>query len=84
MPVFADFATLVGLSAVWSRFDGRLGQIWHSLRRRGVYAVLIAAIIERMFRRLKDFRRTATRYDKLGRNFFSAVLIAATVIWWLN
>ncbi len=55
-----------------------------NLRRRGVYAVLIAAIIERMFRRLKDFRRTATRYDKLGRNFFSAVLIAAIVIWWLN
>ena len=47
-------------------------------------STLIAAIIERMFRRLKDFRRIATRYDKLGRNFFSAVLIAAIVIWWLN
>ena len=41
-------------------------------------------LIERMFGRLKDFRRIATRYDKLGRNFFSAVLIAAIVIWWLN
>ncbi len=41
-------------------------------------------LIERMFCRLKDFRRIATRYDKLARNFFSAVLIAAIVIWWIN
>ncbi len=41
-------------------------------------------LIERMFGRLKDFRRIATRYDKLARNSFSAVLIAAIVIWWLN
>ena len=41
-------------------------------------------LIERMFGRLKDFRRIATRYDKLARNFFSATLIAAIVIWWLN
>jgi transposase len=40
--------------------------------------------IERMFGRLKDFRRIATRYDKLARNFLAGVLIAATVIWWLN
>jgi len=41
-------------------------------------------LIERMFCRLKDFRRIATRYDKLARNFLSATLLAATVIWWLN
>ena len=41
-------------------------------------------LIERMFGRLKDFRRIATHYDKLVRNFFSAVLIAAIVIWWIN
>jgi transposase len=41
-------------------------------------------LIERMFARLKDFRRVATRYDKLARNFLAGVLIAATVIWWLN
>jgi transposase len=32
--------------------------------------------IERMFCRLKDFRRIATRHDKLGRNFLAGVLIA--------
>jgi transposase len=41
-------------------------------------------LIERMFCRLKDFRRIATRYDKLARNFMAGILIAATVTWWLN
>ena len=39
---------------------------------------------ERMFGRIKDFRRIATRYDKLARNFHSAALIAAIVIWWIK
>jgi len=41
-------------------------------------------LIERMFCRLKDFRRIATRYDKRADTFLSAVLIAAALIWWLN
>lgn len=41
-------------------------------------------LIERMFARLKDFRRVATRYDKLARNFLAGVLIAAILLWWLN
>ena len=39
-------------------------------------------LIERMFCRLKDFRRIATRYDKLARNFLAGVLLAAAIIWW--
>jgi len=39
--------------------------------------------IERMFGRIKDFRRIATRYDKLGRNFLAAVCLVATVCYWL-
>jgi transposase len=35
-----------------------------------------------MFGRLKDFRRIATRYDRLARNL-SAVCLAATVSYWL-
>jgi putative transposase len=38
--------------------------------------------IERAFCRLKNWRRIATRYDKLAINFASAVAIAAIVIWW--
>jgi transposase len=41
-------------------------------------------LIERMFCRLKDFRRLATRYDKLARNFLATAILAATIIWWLN
>jgi transposase len=37
-----------------------------------------------MFCRLKDFRRIATRYDKLARNFFASALLAAITTWWLN
>ena len=40
--------------------------------------------IERMFCRLKDFRRVATRYDKLARNYAAAVHIAAIAAFWLN
>ncbi|TKW63209.1 MAG: IS5 family transposase [Paracoccus denitrificans] len=39
--------------------------------------------IEIMFGRLKDWRRVATRYDRCPETFFSAILLAATVIFWL-
>ncbi|MBL0770139.1 IS5 family transposase [Sphingopyxis sp. DHUNG17] len=39
--------------------------------------------IEIMFGRLKDWRRVATRYDRCPKAFFSAVALAATVIFWL-
>ena len=39
-------------------------------------------LIERMFSRLKDFRRIATRYDKLAQNYAAAVALAAVVTWW--
>ena len=41
-------------------------------------------LVERMFNRLKDFRRIATRYDKLARNFASAIACAAIVLWWAH
>lgn len=41
-------------------------------------------LIERMFCRLKDFRRVATRYDKLARNFLATAILAATILWWIN
>jgi transposase len=41
-------------------------------------------LIERMFCRLKDFRRIATRYDKRIDIFLSSILLAAAVTWWIN
>ena len=39
--------------------------------------------IERMFGRLKDWRRISTRYDRCPKVFLSAIALAATVIFWL-
>lgn len=41
-------------------------------------------LVERMWCRLKDWRRVATRYDKLARNFLSAAIIAALATYWIN
>ena len=38
-------------------------------------------VIERFFAKLKQFRRIATRYDKLASRFGSFVALAASVIW---
>jgi len=39
--------------------------------------------VENAFCDIKDFRRVATRYDKLARNFLSAVALAILVRFWL-
>ena len=40
--------------------------------------------IENMFAKLKDWRRIHTRYDRCAHTFFSAICIAAVVIFWIN
>ena len=39
--------------------------------------------IESAFNRLKDFRRIATRYDRLARNYLASVCLAAAFVWWI-
>ncbi|PYE93622.1 IS4 family transposase [Rhizobium sp. PP-F2F-G38] len=39
--------------------------------------------VENLFAKLKDWRRIATRYDRCAHTFFSAICIAATVIFWI-
>ena len=39
--------------------------------------------VENLFAKLKDWRHTATHYDRCARTFFSEIRIAATVIFWL-
>jgi transposase len=41
-------------------------------------------LIERVFCRLKDFRRIATRYDRLATNYLSALALVAVVCFWIN
>jgi len=39
--------------------------------------------VENLFAKLKDWRRIATRYDRCAHTFFSAICIAAAVIFWI-
>ncbi len=39
-------------------------------------------LIERLFFRLKNWRRIATRYDRLARNFLSAIAPVALATEW--
>jgi transposase len=38
-------------------------------------------LVERFFNKLKHFRRIATRFDKLARNFLAAVALASIRLW---
>jgi transposase len=38
-------------------------------------------LVENLFARLKQFRRLATRYDKLARHFAAFVVIASLFVW---
>ena len=59
----------------------RTGMPWRDLPERyGPYRNRNA--IERMFGRLKDFQRIATRYDRLADNFLATVCLAGTVSYW--
>lgn len=50
---------------------------YNKLRYRGRH------LIENAFCRIKDFRRVATRYDKLAANFLSGVALATAIAFWL-
>jgi transposase len=38
-------------------------------------------LVERYFNKLKHFRRVATRFEKLARNFLAAVMLASARLW---
>ena len=38
-------------------------------------------LVERFFCKLKHFRRCATRFDKLARNYLAAVALASARLW---
>ena len=41
-------------------------------------------LVERLFCRLKDFKRIALRYDRHAHTFLSAITLAAIVAFWIN
>jgi len=38
-------------------------------------------LVERLFQKLKNFRRIATRYEKLKRNYQTMLHLGASMIW---
>ena len=38
-------------------------------------------LVERLFQKLKQFRRVATRYERLGRNYMAMLCLASSMIW---
>ena len=48
---------------------------WHQYKDRN--------LVERFFNRLKQFRRIATRYDKLDSSFLAFIALACTMVWLL-
>lgn len=67
----------------WAAIEPHLPKNQPGARRVDDRRVISGIIHMLMFCRLKDFRRIATRYDKLARNFLSAVSLAAAVAFWL-
>ena len=75
---FRSFLKENGIKAVIPGKSNRKKRIRHDKK-----AYKGRNVVERCFCRLKDFRRIATRYDKLARNFFSAICFVATLAYWL-
>jgi transposase len=56
--------------------------IYNRFNRWSAQGIWQSNVIERCYCRLKDFRRIATRYDKLARSYFSALCLVAAVVFW--
>lgn len=46
---------------------------WHLYKDRN--------LVERFFQKIKQFRRVATRYERLARNYYSLLCLASAMIW---
>jgi transposase len=73
----------------WLKHKGIEAVIPGRAARTSVYPINRAAyrrrnIIERMFGRLKNWKRIATRYDRLAINYLAAIALVATITQWLG
>ena len=71
-----EHLTIAGIEAVIPPRSNRLVQ-----RQFDKHLYKNRNLVERFFCRIKQFRRIATRYDKLAARFASFVAIVAAVIW---
>jgi transposase len=87
--LLADKAYDTDAFRAWLRKRGVEAVIPSTLRRKRPYSFDQEAyrrrnLIERMFCRMKDWRRMATRYDRLARDYLSALALVAIVCFWIN
>ncbi len=75
---FRDALRLLGIRACIPSRSNRKRIIPHNLK---LYKERNK--VERIFNKLKDWRRVATRYDRCAHTFFSTTALAAKVIFWL-
>jgi transposase len=73
----------------WLKHKGIEAVIPGRAARTSVYPINRAAyrrrnIIERMFGRLRNWKRIATRYDRLAINYLAAIALVATITQWLG
>jgi transposase len=85
--LLADKAYDADSLRIWLKARGVEAVIPSNATRRTPYPLDKTAyrrrnLIERMFCRLKDWRRLATRYDRTARNFLSTLALAATLSFW--
>ena len=70
-----NYMTEAAESVIPLRFHGK------ALRKYDKELYKERNFIERMFNRIKHFRRVATRYDKLTITFLSFIHVAAIYLW---
>lgn len=76
-----EFRDALAAKGITSCIPFRSNRIAHTNHDKELYRT--RARIEVLFGRLKDWRRIAMRYDRAAHTFFSAICIAATVMFWL-
>ncbi len=77
--MLTEFVHISGLKVPFQTFQTAPTERKSTVGRRPSTAS--ADYVERFFNKLKQFRRIATRYDKLGATFFAFIKIAAVRIW---
>jgi Transposase and inactivated derivatives len=85
--VIADKAYDADSLRRWLATRGTEAVIPSNATRRTPYPLNKAAyarrnLVERLVGRLKNWRRIATRYDRLARNYLGALALVATVAEW--
>ena len=56
-------------------------RIWHKAREYDQHIYKERNAVERMFNKLKQFRRVSSRYDKLAISYLSFLYVASIAIW---